>query len=41
MNRHHDAEIGVNWDVIDTVAAELFGYAPETDEEEDEDGTDL
>lgn len=27
----HDAGIGITWDVLETVAADLFGSAPETD----------
>ena len=25
MERHHDANIGINWDVISTTAGKLFG----------------
>ncbi len=29
VDRHHDATIGVNWDVLDCVASILFGGAPD------------
>lgn len=30
VRRHHDAELGVNWLTLETVAEILFGDAPET-----------
>ena len=33
VKRHHDATIGVNWDVLDCVASLLFGNAPKEDDE--------
>ena len=33
VDRHHDATIGVNWDVLDCVANMLFGNAPDGGDE--------
>jgi hypothetical protein len=30
---HHDAEWGISWTTLETVADDLFGHAPEADEE--------
>jgi len=32
VNRHHDAELGVNWQTLECIAEDLFGDAPETDQ---------
>jgi len=32
VQRHHDAELGVNWLTLEWAAKDLFGDAPETDE---------
>jgi hypothetical protein len=34
--RNHDATIGINWDVLEFHAADLFGSAPDTGEAEGE-----
>lgn len=34
--RYHDAYIGINWSVLECHAEMLFGYAPDTDEAEEE-----
>ncbi len=34
VQRHHDADLGVNWLTMESVADDLFGFAPETQEEE-------
>jgi hypothetical protein len=31
-DRHKDAELGINWLTLETVAQSLFGDAPETNE---------
>lgn len=32
VDRHHDAELGINWLTLEILAEELFGDAPETDQ---------
>lgn len=32
VNRHQDAELGVNWQAFECVAEDLFGDATETDQ---------
>lgn len=33
VERHHDAEFGVNWELLEHVALRLFGAAPESSDE--------
>lgn len=35
--QHHDATIGINWEVLETVAEDLFPLPDEEDEDEDDD----
>jgi hypothetical protein len=35
VDRRHDAEVGINWIVLECHADDLFGSAPETDEAEE------
>jgi len=32
VSRHHDAELGVNWQTLECLAEDLVGDAPETDQ---------
>jgi hypothetical protein len=34
--KYHDATIGINWEVLEIHAQILFGFAPETDADDEE-----
>ncbi len=38
VDRQHHAEVGINWHALEDAADDLFGPAPETDDDKEEAG---